>query len=106
QAAEARRTVGDQEGRMFGSAVEAAGNVAVDYAQHQEISHGAAAYAGLNDALTQTWNDTVKTADPNDPNVAAKFREQVLEPQLEKFGQSFLTEGGQKWAEARVDALR
>lgn len=106
QAAEARRTVGDLQGRMFSSAVEAAGNVAVDYAQHQEISHGAAAYAGLNDALTQQWNDKVKNADPNDPNVASQFREQVLEPQLEKFGQSFLTEGGQKWAEARVDALR
>lgn len=106
QAAEARRTVGDQQGRMFSSAFEAAGNVAVDYAQHQEISHGAAAFAGLNDALTQQWNDKVKNADPNDPNVAAQFREQVLEPQLEKFGQSFLTEGGQKWAEARVDALR
>lgn len=106
QAGEAVSSVGDQIGRNIGSTIRDAGNVAVDYAQHQEISHGAAAYAGLNDQLTQAWNQTAKTADPNDPSVAQKFREQTLEPALEKFGQGFLTEGGQKWAETRVDALR
>jgi hypothetical protein len=106
QAAQATETVGNQVARNIGSTIRDAGNAAVDYAQHQEISHGAAAYAGLNDQLTQAWNQTAKTADPNDPTVAQKFREETLEPALEKFGQGFLTEGGQKWAETRVDSLR
>lgn len=106
EAADATRTVGDMEGRMANSSIRDAGAVAVDYAQHQEISHGAAAYASLNDKLTQAWNDTAKSADPNDPTVAQKFREGVLEPALQKYQEGFLTEGGQKFAEGRIDSLR
>lgn len=97
---------GEQTARMVGSSIRDAGAAAVDYAQHREIAHGAAADAGLTDKLTNAWNDTVKNADPNDPTVAAKFREQVMEPELQKFGESFLTEGGQKFAEQRVERLR
>jgi hypothetical protein len=93
-------------GQELGSAVRAAGDVAVQYAEHQEISHGAANFAKLTDNLTQNWNDRAKNADPNDPTVAAKFREDVLEPALEQYRQGFLTEGGQKFAETRIDALR
>jgi hypothetical protein len=106
EAADAVHTVGDQNARMLSSSIRSAGAVAVDYMEHREVSHGAAAYAGLNDQLTQKWNDAVKNADPNDPEVAQRFRENVLEPELEKFGQSFFTEGAQKWAETRVQSLR
>ncbi len=94
------------EGRMYGSAIQAAGDQAVAYVTHREISQGAAAFATLNDNLTQSWNDTAKSADPNDPTVAQKFREQTLEPALEKYRESFLTDGGQKFAESHIDALR
>ena len=106
QVGSATNAVGEAGARMIEGDIRAAGGVALDYMQHREISQGAAAYAKLNDQLTQKWNDTAKSADPNDPTVAQQFREQVLEPTLQNFGESFLTEGGQKWAEARVESLR
>lgn len=106
QVASATEAVGNQFARGVSSAVRDAGDVVVRFAEHKEISQGAAAYAALNDRLTQQWNERAKTADPNDPTVAAKFREEVLEPELEKYRGGFLTEGGQKFAEARVDNLR
>ena len=62
------------------------------YAGHREISKGAAAGAQLFSNLTAEWDDTVKKADPNDPSVAAKFRETVLNPSLEKFREAFQLE--------------
>jgi hypothetical protein len=94
-------------GQRLGSAVKAAGDVAVKQIEHHEISTGSANFAKMQAELTQQWNETAKNADPNDPGVAAKFREKVLEPALEKFGdQGFLTEGGQKWALGHTASLR
>lgn len=106
QVAGSTQEVGGQFARGVAGDIKAAGDVAVQYATHQEISHGAATFAQLNDDLTQRWNKTAQTADPNDPSVAAKFRETVLEPALEKYQSAFETEGGQKFAEARIDSLR
>jgi hypothetical protein len=106
QVAGAKKEVGDEAARGFSSAIKDAGQVAVEYAEHKEISHGAATFAQLNDNLTNVWNDTAKKADPNDPTVAEKFNEGVLEPALEQYRKGFLTEGGQKFAEARIEALR
>lgn len=106
QAADAVESVGKMEGRMAESTIRDVGKAVNDYMEHREVSQGAASYAGLNDKLTQQWNETAKGADPNDPTVAQKFREQILEPELQKFGQSFLTEGAQKWAQTRVESLR
>jgi len=95
------------EGQRLGSAVKAAGDVAVKAVEHHEINTSAANFAKLNNDLTTKWNEIAKNADPNDPTVATQFREQVLEPALEKFGnQGFLTEGGQKWAEGHTASLR
>lgn len=104
QVADTKGTVGATFGRNLDSAINDAGRVAVDFASHQEISHGAAAYAGLNDKLTQEWNKRAQAADPNDPTIATKFREEVLAPELEKFGQAFWTEKGRDWAQSRVAA--
>lgn len=93
-------------GRAVGSSIEAGGAAAVQYLEHKDISQGAPAFARLMEQKTQQWNDAVKNADPNDPTVAAKFMDS-LEGDLTKFrDEGFLTEGGQKWAEAHVDALR
>lgn len=90
----------------LGEAVAGAGKLALDYATHREVSRGAKEFAETQDSLTNSWNEMVRQADPNDPSVAAKFRETVLQPTMEKFGQGFMTEGGQKYAETRTAQLR
>lgn len=93
-------------GRRIGSAITAAGDAAVKYADHQQISQGAPAFANLMAKATNDWNDRVKNANPNDPTLAPKFMDSLNE-QLDEFkDKGFYTEGGQAWAEAHVDALR
>lgn len=77
-----------------------------DYKTHQEVAHGAVGYAGLLNDLTSKWDATAKQADPNDPTVAAKFSDQVLEPSLENYRKGFTTERSQDWAERRIESLR
>lgn len=115
-AAAAARTIGHfntvgaanirEAGQAISSGIEAAGSAAVRYIEHREISHGAATYAALNDRLTNEWNEIAKKADPNDPTVAARFREEVLEPALQDYSKGFLTEGGLRFAENRVESIR
>lgn len=95
-----------ETGRDIGSGIKAVGDAAVNYFTHKEISSGAAIFANLQDTLTQQWNDVATKADPNDPTVANRFREQVLEPSLEKYRENFNTEGGQRWAESHIESLR
>jgi len=78
----------------------------VKYAEHREISRTAAEAATTLSGLDSKWNDLVKKSDPNDPTVAAKFREETLEPTLQKLGEGPMTEGGQKFAEAQVERFR
>lgn len=93
-------------GRRIAGAVEAVGNVAVKYVEHREISQGAKEFAKMQANATAMWNEQAKNADPNDPTLAPKFLQETLEPALEKFGQGFLTEGGQKWMQTRIDSFR
>src|SRR5262245_54918728 len=97
---------GADTGRRVSAAITDAGRVAVDYATNREINRGAAESATVLSTLDQEWNQTIKNADPNDPAVAAKFREERVEPTLEKLKGGFITEGGQKFAEARVEQFR
>lgn len=78
------------------------------YDEHQtnmEVSHGLATYATAFNNLSQQWNDTAKNADPNDPTVAQRFREETLKPWADQFVSSFKTSGGQRWAQAKVAEL-
>lgn len=93
------------EGARLGSAVAAAGDAYVKQAQHQEISHGSAAFAGLLQSSTQDWNSQVENVDPNNTTIAPKFMSS-LNDKLEAFQNSFNTEGGQQWAQEHVNALR
>jgi hypothetical protein len=93
-------------GGRVASTVRDVGQVALDYMEHREISAGAAKYAEVQNNLTQKWNDIAKNADPNDPSVAAKFREEVANPALEQFRSGFNTERGQQFAEQKIDSLR
>lgn len=93
-------------GHALGSGVSAAGKAYVDYEQHREISQGAVGYAKLQQDFVNQWNEATKNADPNDPSVASHFREQVMEPALQKFRDAFRTEGGQQWADRHTSTLR
>src|SRR5579859_4104720 len=63
----------NQTGKNIGSALKDAGEVAVNYMDHREISAGAANGAQFVSNFNDAWNQTVKNADPNDPSVKQKF---------------------------------
>jgi hypothetical protein len=97
-----------EAGVKIGSGIASAGAAAVDFLQHREISAGAKNDADMFANLTDNWNAVTK--DPNlnlyDPTIAKSWLDQTLEPTLEQFQKGFITEGGQKWAEQRIDQLR
>jgi hypothetical protein len=95
-----------QMGSEAASTIRDVGGVATQQIEHKEVSAGAANFAKMQDDLTNQWNEVAKTADPNDPSVAAKFREEVVKPKLDQFADGFLTEGGQKFAEQHIESLR
>src|SRR5581483_9422801 len=95
-----------QSGEDIAGGIRAVGNTVDTVAAHNEIAHGALGIAGLQADLTQKWNEAAKNADPNDPTVAARFQRDEVEPALEKFSGGFISDGGQRWAEGRIDALR
>lgn len=101
-AASATRSVGNG----LSSGIQAVGEQAVKWMDNREISAGGPAMATTLSKLDQKWNEIAKTSDPNDPTVAAKFREEVMEPELEKIKGAFNTERSQAWAEARIDSMR
>lgn len=78
-----------------------------DYAGHKEISAFAAASAKKFSDLNDAWDKSVKGADPNDPSVAAKFRETVLEPELQSLKEAYSNTGiSQRYAEQHVATMR
>lgn len=111
----------EQEGRDIGQGIKTVGEAAETYMSHREINTGSRHGADLMANLNQSWNDfaTGRDLDPNDPDREAKlearqnnpsaaqqWREEKLEPALEQFKSSFLTQGGQDWAERFVDGYR
>lgn len=109
-AAEAQSAAANDVARSAGNVANAVETVAQQqetYAGHREVSKGAAAGAQLFSNLTDQWDKTVKAADPNDPSVAAKFRETVLEPTLQGFKEAYgNTDLGARWSEQHVETMR
>jgi hypothetical protein len=97
--------VKSEAGAKIGSGIASLGAAAVQWQEDREKSQGAAAFAGIQAASVQKWNDLNKNADPNNPLVAQSYL-QSLEGDLQKFKNSFITEGGQQWAEHHIDTLR
>lgn len=89
-----------------GSGIKAVGDAGVAYMDHQQISAGMPAAANLLLTLQQQANNITKNADPNNPSVYGKFRDEQLEPALEKFQDSFTTENSQRWAMEQTDRIR
>ena len=103
QAAQAMENLGQH----VASTVKDAGDLAINYIEHREISNGAAKLAQIEDGYTGAWQTFA--ADPNrdwnDPTVVQQFRA-GMEPGLQQFKDSFITERGRDWAEGRVDRFR
>lgn len=97
------------EGAMFESLGQTAAQIGKTWEEQrvrEEISQGYALEAQVTDNITEAWNNTIKNADPNDPQTAQKFRDDELEPLLQAYATGFKTTKGQQWAEARVATLR
>lgn len=95
--------------QMFGNIGQTIANVGTIIDKHQGMADTSAlskdAAEGF-DALTRDWNDTVSKADPNDTSVAEKWRQEVLEPYLDKFGQDVGSTAGVDFRERAINTLR
>lgn len=116
-AASAAREAGFTEDRFIRQGVDAIGgaiskvggkigDIVDQHMAMQEISHGSASLATLADGLTSSWNQTVKTADPNDQSIYQGFNEKTLNPALDNFSEQFQTGAGKKWALEQSDSFR
>lgn len=102
------REEGDTLGRGFSQLGKPLGEAVDQHMVSQAISHGAAAASALWANKTQEWNQLAANSDPNDHSIADKWREQGLEPDLQKFQQSFenAPPRAQEWAQRQVDNMR
>lgn len=53
-------------------------------------------FADLQANATVAWQDKIKSADPNDPKVAADFMQNYLQPQIDKLGEGLVTKQSQQ----------
>lgn len=111
--ARAGRSIGSQYrqiGQDYQQAVDRFGTpIAQAIDQHEymdDVSQGSAAWSALFNNKTTQWNEMAAKADPNDKSIQAKFLDNNLEPDLQKFQDGFTTEKGQMWALERADSLR
>jgi hypothetical protein len=108
-------------GQELGSAVKDAGDIAMQYAAHREINTGAPHAATISASKDQAWNNyiTGRDIDPSDPDretkiaarvnnpqAAEQWREQNLDPDLQKFTDAFWTDGAKQWATEWADRYR
>lgn len=59
--------------------------------EQDETTALAANLSKLQANLSVKWQDTLRSADPADPNVASKFMEDVVNPALEQAGEGFVS---------------
>lgn len=104
-------------GQRVAGVVRDAGDAALQHIDHEDIraiaKNGTQAGANLDDSWNKVvtgWTDPDGTvhppADPNDTSVKEKWRAEVLEPTLEKFQASALTEKSQQFALQMADKYR
>ncbi len=66
--------------------------------ERSDISKLNAAFATAQAELTVQWQETLRTADPNDPNTAQRFRDEVVAPRLQQLGDIANTRAGREYA--------
>ncbi len=87
-----------EAGSSIGNAAEGAINVYEQHQEQQDLSSLTSDFGNVFAQATMSWNQTAASADPNDPNTAQKWRDNVLAPLLEKLGENVESEGGQRKA--------
>ena len=102
QGGRTQAVMAERAGRSLESGVNALAQPIADiaethYSKQDIIKYGADSAAAIT-ALTAKWNDTRNHADPNDPLVAQRFNEEVLQPALSEFGKGYITKAGQQMA--------
>lgn len=75
------------------------------FVTHKEAMKFSADLADVTNTLTHAWNDTRANSDLNDPDVAAKFNEKVMQPALEEFTGRYGSREGQERAAAAAGRL-
>ena len=93
-------------GEAVGTGIKEAGTAWVKVKENEEVSLFLKTQAEAQAGLSTAWQNFAKTADPNDPTVAARFREEQLEPILQELTLGFQTEQGKKYAEASIAQMR
>ncbi len=103
----------EQEGRAWntafhqlGDVAQTAGNVLEKHYAQKDAADLAKQGADAFATLTQNWNQTATGSDPNDPNVAENWRQNALEPVLEKIGADVSSKHGEEAAQRLRDSLR
>lgn len=92
-------------GEQIGRGVSELGDAYVKQRTQQQISAGMSQYAAMGSELTQNWDQTIKSADPNDPTTGDKFRDEQVKPRLEKWVDSFDTPEAKMWATQQAAQL-
>ena len=103
----------EQEGRAWGAAfnqmgaaAQRVGNAVEQHEAQTDAANLTRQSAQTSAGLTQSWNDAASKADPNDPDFAEKWRTDVLEPALEKFGADVGSKHGEEAAERMRTQMR
>lgn len=79
---------------QVGGAVQKFGAAYQQHYEDSEAAKQAADFATTHADLTNKWEKTVQEADPNDPEVAKNFMDNVVSPALEALGDGAKTRNG------------
>lgn len=93
-------------GHEIGSGISALGDAYTRIKEQQDLSHGFVAFTAMQLRQTQQLQERMKTADPNDPTVAAKFLSESVDPDIEKFVDGFSTPNGRRAAIEMAGRMR
>lgn len=89
-----------------GPGVKAAGAEYHDFQVANETSKMSADFAKAQAALGDAWRNTIATADPNDPDTAARFQREVVEPTLDSLGENVGTREARMMFERQKASLQ
>lgn len=81
---------GDSINQTFG-AVRKGLNVVEEHMALNETTKLAADMAKTQAELTEQWRQTIANGDPNDPDLAEKFQNEVVKPRLDELGDGLFT---------------
>lgn len=87
-----------QMGQDIGNTTAQVGQLVEKHQSFQEISHGIAVGATVQADLHKSLDDTLRNADPNDPNVVNDWMSNTMQPKLQQLQDAPQTQAGKEWA--------